>query len=1142
MWKFFIKNDKFAYLFLIALIAVGTYSLVSIPKESAPEVIIPIGVVTTSFPGAPAADVETLITNEIERGLTGLENVNEITSTSREGVSSVVVEFDESADLDESIQSLKDEIDTISRELPADANDPFVGEVNFQDQPILTIALSADIPNTTFTTIATAVERQVEQVSGITRVEFQGVQDRQVTILVDQTALAQYNLSLSEVTSGLRNANLTVPIGQIVNDGINYNVAFEGDIVDAESLGDVAVAARNGQPVYVRDIAIIENGLAPASTLSRLSLQGSPSQQSVTFDVFKSAGGDIIQITSAVEERLTQLQSSGEVLEGVDVSIILDSGELIRDDLIQLSTSGLQTVILVVLLLVIALGWREGLLAGLAIPLSFLFGFIGLFYSGNTINFLSLFALILGIGILVDSAIVMVEGINRKMKDNPDIDKRDAAIQTINEFWAPLTSGTLTTVSMFTGLFIVTGVTGQFIESIPFTLIFLLFASLFVSLAILPLLATTFLKRRNSSRMERVQVEKAAQLENWYKGKVKTILENQDTQNKFLALISGALILTLFFTVDILAGVVAGIISLFVTYWRLSEQIKPEPSQVFWITLHVCTGLIVSAPFIYALFSLAEIPLVLAVVFGLALGVLLYRLLLIVCRWLFSAIFLRTFSFIQFTVYSLIVVFGIGAAVSQAGLTFNPVQVTFFEQSDVDFLTVTIENPEGTTKETTDIGVRRVEELLYDETYIDSFTVTVGSSGGKNASIFISLTDEREMNSTEIVEDLRSQFMALRDLKITVDQPSEGPPTGAAIVVKFIGDDLSELTRLANEAAAVFRSVDGTVNVETSTNSNSTEFVLELDRARAASLGLTPFAVSQTARTAVFGSDATTLTTLNEDIDVVVKLNITNADNVTAENVDNISIDALEQIQIPTQSGSVALSSLVSVSLRESSSVINHEDGRRVISITSDVTGDANVRAVQAKALRLINEQLLVPDSVEISTGGGETDESNRSFIELFLALIVGVVLMLGVLTLQFNSYLHTKYVLSILPYSLIGIFAGLAITQNPLSFPSIMGFIALSGIVVNNSILLIDMMNQMRKADPTRNITEVVLDAAGNRLRPILLTTMTTVIGMVPLTYAGDLWAPLAYAVMFGLIFSVVITLVLIPILYNRNPGTVER
>ena len=192
--------------------------------------------------------------------------------------------------------------------------------------------------------------------------------------------------------------------------------------------------------------------------------------------------------------------------------------------------------------------------------------------------------------------------------------------------------------------------------------------------------------------------------------------------------------------------------------------------------------------------------------------------------------------------------------------------------------------------------------------------------------------------------------------------------------------------------------------------------------------------------------------------------------------------------------------------------------------------------------MRRINEQLDIPNDVEVSTGGGESDDSNQAFIEILLALVVGVVLMIGVLTLQFNSYLHTRYVLSILPYSLIGIFFGLALTMNPLSFPSIMGFIALSGIVVNNSILLIDMMNQLRKKDPTRDIKEVVLDAAGNRLRPILLTTATTVIGMIPLTYAGDLWAPLAYAVMFGLIFSVIITLVLIPILYSRHPGKVQN
>jgi HAE1 family hydrophobic/amphiphilic exporter-1 len=205
------------------------------------------------------------------------------------------------------------------------------------------------------------------------------------------------------------------------------------------------------------------------------------------------------------------------------------------------------------------------------------------------------------------------------------------------------------------------------------------------------------------------------------------------------------------------------------------------------------------------------------------------------------------------------------------------------------------------------------------------------------------------------------------------------------------------------------------------------------------------------------------------------------------------------------------------------------------------VSAQGNAREIQALALSRVNTELNIPTDVTISTGGGESDDSNKAFIEMGLALVVGIMLMVGVLVLQFNSYLHMQYVLSILPYSLIGIMAGLAITQNPLSFPSIMGFIALSGIVVNNSILLIDMMNQMRKRNPEMQIREVVLDSASSRLRPILLTTITTVIGMVPLTYAGDLWSPLAYAVMFGLVFSVIITLVLIPIIYLRNPGNVS-
>jgi len=1088
MWEFFIKNNRFTYLILVALIGIGGYSLVAIPKESAPEIIIPVGIVTTTLLGAPAADMESLITNEIERGLTSLENVSKITSTSREGVSSVIVEFEASADLTESIADLKDAVDRIKQDLPSEASEPFVSEVNFVDQPILTISISLDISDADFTVLSKKVETAIEGVSGVSRVEVSGVRNREVAIIVDQTSLARFDLSLSEIINAVRNSNLTLPIGQIVSDGVSYNVAFEGDIVNSSEIRNIAVANRGGQPVFLKDIATIEDGLTPATRISRLSVDSEPSVHSISFDVYKRSGGDITIITSEVNQLVEDLKQPEGILAGATTKTILDAGDQIKKDLIRLSSSGLQTVILVVLLLVVAIGWREGLLAGLSIPLSFLFGFIGLYFSGNTINFLSLFSLILGIGILVDSAIVVVEGINKKMKDSPEIGKLEAATQVTKEFSSPIIAGTLTTVSMFVGLFIVSGVIGQFISSIPFTLIFLLFASLFVALAMLPLFAATFLKRRNATNFEKKQVEYAHKIESRYRAWLDSYLSNPDKQDKFLAFIFALLVFALFLPVNLLGG-------------------------------------IISAPITYKV---------------------LIKLSAYQRRKGFGSI-KRSIIFIPALLITVAASFMIANTVTPA---LNLVKVTFFSQGDVDFIIVEVEKPEGTTKEITDVVVRRVEEILYQETEIESFTVTVGSgsqfggggSGEKFANIFVNLNVDRERSSTEVVESLRSKFAVFNDAKVTVNQPSDGPPTGAAIIVKFLGDDLIDITKLANQSSQIFSSLENVVNVETSTNNNSPEFVLELDREKAASLGLSPFSISQIARTAVFGTEATSLTTLDEDIKVVVKLNVDNSETVQSDTTNTMSIADLSGISIPVQGGTVSLSELVTIKLRESSSVINHEERKRVVTVTADVEGDGNAREIQTLALSRINDELDIPEGVVISTGGGETEESNNAFIEMLLALIVGVVLMVGVLTLQFNSYLHMSYVLSILPYSLIGIMIGLAITQNPLSFPSIMGFIALSGIVVNNSILLIDTMNQTRRKFPNKPIKDVVLDSATNRLRPILLTTLTTVIGMIPLTYAGDLWAPLAYAVMFGLAFAVVITLILIPVIYLKKPGEVRQ
>ncbi|HEX4799062.1 MAG TPA: efflux RND transporter permease subunit [Candidatus Paceibacterota bacterium] len=1029
MWEFFIKNQKFTGLFLITIIAIGLFSVINIPRESAPEVEIPVGVITTILPGAPASDIESLITNKLERGLSSLDDVKKVTSQSQDGVSSITVEFDARADIDASIQDLKDTIDSLMSELPADAEDPIVTEVSFVNMPIMTFSVAGDRSDAEFTELAHDLEDTFESITGVSKIELQGVRDREVTLVIEPKALELYSITLLDITNALRNANTILPVGSIENDGVRYNVALEGDIADISDIENIGVATRDGQPIFMRDVATIIDGLSPATTLSRLSVGGNPSQNAITLSVYKQSGGDVTKITKNVRTTLTELQKENGLLNNLDVVILQDSGKQIEDDLIDLGTSGLQTVILVLILLVLTIGLREGILAGISIPVSFIFGFIGLYVSGNTINFLSLFALILGIGILVDSAIVMVEGINSTMKKNPSLDSRLAAIQTIRSFSAPLISGTLTTVAMFSGLFIVSGVTGEFISSIPFTIISILLASIFIALAIIPYFASQYLHPHISGNLESRQAQYAQKVEQWYKEKLNAIIGHTKVEK--------------------------------------------------------------------LIFRNLRILLIIAI---------------------------------------LLPVFGI-------------VKVVFFQQSDADFITIEVENPEGTTKEVTDTGIRRIEEILYTQPNIDSFMVTVGSgsqygAGGSNekrANILISLSDDRDQKSIAIIDSLREALSSLRDLTITISQQSDGPPTGAPIVIKYLGDDLVTMNRIARESAEIIKQIPNITNITTSTNNNSTEYVLTLDDAKIAAFGLNPFLISQTARTAVFGTEATSITTLDDDIRVMVTLNVSGDDTFASDTTNETTIDALTRVSIPTPHGTIPLSSFATISLRESSTIINHEDGMRVVEVTADVTSGGNARDLQAEALRMISEHIDMPAGIVLSTGGGEAEESNKAFMEMFLALIVGLLLMVGIIVLQFNSYLHTRYVFSIIPYSLIGIFFGLALTNNPLSFPSLMGFIALSGIVVNNSILLIDVMNVLRKENPHMSTRDVVIEGSASRIRPILLTSATTIIGMIPLTYAGDMWAPLAYAVIFGLIVSVAVTLVIVPILYNRNPGSLD-
>ncbi len=1025
-WSFFIKNRRFSQLIIFTLIVVGLLSLIAIPKESNPEVEVPIGVVTTILPGGSAADVEKLVTNEIESGLTNLDNVKNLTSTSGESISSVVVEFDAKADLDKSIQDLKDQVDKIKSNLPNEAEDPQVLQIDFSSEPVMIISVATDRAATEVIDFAEDLERELKLIKGVSDVIPQGLRKREVQVIVDQEQLEKFGISLGEVTNALRSANASLPTGSIRFSGIEYSVSFDGDIEEISEVENIAITDRNGIPIYIRDIAFVSAGVEKATSLSRVSIGGEPSAQSVSFSIIKQSGGDIVEITEGVRERLAEMQEEGGLLETSDFLISFDVGEFIKDDLKNLTFTALQTVLLVMIILFIAIGWKEALLAGLAIPFSFLISFIGLNASGNTVNFVSLFSLILAVGILVDSAIVVVEGMYTNIRNNGHKPLKEVALDTLKEYHSPLFSGTLTTIAVFFPLFFISGITGEFIASIPFTMIFVLAASIIVALGLLPLIAVDVLKVDIKEKTFDKRAFYSHKIEMWYREKLGKVLGNRRREKKIL-----------------LGSVVA-------------------------------------------FFFVLTLPMI---------GIL---------------------------------------------------EVSFFPQEDLDFVFLEIELESGTILEETDLITRAVEEILYEEEDIESFLTTVGSgsafagdslgggaSNTKVANITINLKKDRKGDSSDVSERIQESVSVIKDAEVRVLQTNNGPPSGAPVLITFFGDNLADLERVALQSQDILKKIDGTKAVNTSTKDNGIEFVLRIDRAKAAELGISPAQVASVLRTAVQGATATTIKTDTADVDVVVKLNL-NPNYLDPQETTNTTIDTVRQIRVSTPRGSVLLGSILDVSLERSSSVIRHEDSKRIATASSEVQSGASASAIISEFKKRALTELDIDKGIEMKIGG-ETEDVDQSFKEMGYAFIAGLLLMLAILVLQFDSFRYALFILVIIPFSLIGIFIGLVLTRKALSFPSLMGIIALSGILVNNSIILIDKMNNIRKRNPEKPMREVVMEGSVSRLRPILLTTITTVIGIFPLTYAAELWSPLAWAIIFGLSFSVVLTLVLVPILYDR-------
>jgi len=1033
IWEFFVSHYRFTFLILIAAILLGTFSLIQIPKESNPEIDVPFAIVVTAFPGAAAQDVEELVTDILEDKILSLDELAVVSSSSSEGLSSIFVEFEASADTDRKIDELKEKVDEAEIDLPEDAEEPVVQKLRFSDQPIYTFSLSGPFSLAQLKQLGEELKDEIERISGVSKVEIGGGQEREVQVIVNKERLDAFGLSITQVTNAIRLANADIPTGFIETGGAKYTLRLAGRLVDAHDVEKVPVTVRGRVPIFVEDIADVIDGYEEKTSISRLSVNGDRSLPAISLNVFKVGGGNIIRITEQVEEKIEAAKK--EFLpESIRIEVIFDVGEFIAEDLQVLTRSGTQTVLILLILLLLFLGWREALLTAMAIPLTFLITFVFLVAIGSTLNFLTLFALILSLGILIDSSIVIVESmheyITRKGKT-----PREAAILTLRDYHTPLAAGTLTTVFAFAPMLLMSGILGEFVKHIPITIIIVLSSSLFVAFAIIPALGTKWLRSPQGAREE----HGSSRLKRFTSRRFKKI--------------------------------------------HLADRFGAQYEELL----------------VSLLSSKRK-------------------------KILFSA--------------TLAILFVASLSLPVSGI----LKINMFPAEDSEVFLIDVSKPIGTPLERTSEIIEPVEEMLRADNRVKSFLVNIGAAsqvdlggaaqGSHLANITVKLqpNETREEKSFNIVAEYDRKLTRLVDGDVSITELASGPPTGDPILITITGKSLETLEELGRTFEGFLKEIPGTRNIRTSILEPSGEFVFRIDRAKAQLYGVSTVEIAQLLRNAVSGTTATVIRKEGDEMDVVVKYAL-DPSTVQEAKTNIVDLSTVESLTIATPVGDIPLSTFTSSELRGGRPRIQHEDGERVVRVLSALEAGTTAAEVFAQ-VRKNMQSLTIPAGLQIRLGG-ETEDLQQSYNDMFRAMILAVFLIGSALVLQFRSYRQPLFVLAIIPLALIGVFPGLVLFDLPLSFPGIIGIVALVGIVVNDAIILIDKINRNRRMDMP--VFDAIREGGKARLQPIILTTITTALGIIPVTLAADLWRSLGTSIIFGLLFSTVLTLFVIPMLYLR-------
>lgn len=1100
-----VDNKTSVVILSLIITVLGILAYRTMPKESFPEIVIPTVYVGTTYPGNSPVDMENLITRPIEKELKSINNVKNITSTSVQDFSSIVVEFNPGIEISKAIQDVKDAVDKSKSALPTDLDqDPDVLEINTSDFPIMNVNISGNYTEEELKKFGEYLEDEIEKLGEISKAELRGTIEREIRVDADIYKMEALGVSFGDISDAIAQENLTISGGNLLTGEFRRALRITGELKNPAELNDIIIKTENNRIVYLSDVAEVTDTYKERTSYAR-----SNKLPVLTVNVIKRSGENLLDAAEKIKVIIAKAKAE-RFPRDLEVTITNDQSKMTKMQVDNLENSIIFGVILVVLVLMFFLGFRNALFVGIAIPLSMFISFLVLNWFGITLNLMVLFALILALGMLVDNGIVVVENVYRLMQEGKSAIQ--AAKEGVGEVAWPIITSTATTLAAFLPLAFWDDIIGEFMKYLPITLIIVLSSSLFVALVVNPVLTAMYMKVEDL---------------NIIKPKRKNLI-------------------------------IAGILTLV--------------AMLFYLGSFIAIGNLLMIAALLTIFN----------VFVLRGAIRWFQNTFLV--WL-EDIYEKTLAFALkgrnpylFFGGTILLLF-----LSVALLGVRAPKILFFPDNEPALVNIFIENPIGTDTDATNNFMVKMEDDLAKvlEPYggiIESIITQVGEGTGdetlgpsiantpNKAKVTISFVEYQlrgGLNTNQAMEDIRELGARYPGVLVTVNKQQNGPPVGKAVNIEVSGEDYLKLIDFVGDFRDYLASsnIAGIEELKTDLELGSPEVVLDINRETARRFGLSTSTIANELRTALFGLEVSKYKEGEEDYPIQLRLK--------DEYRYDIATLLNKKINFRDKFGNkkeVPISAVADLHYGSTYGSVKRKDLNKVITVFSNVNDGFNPTEINNQLKEMV-AQYEIPDGITVKFTG-EQEEQAKSMAFLAQALFIAVSLIFLIIVAQFNSVTTPFIIMASVLLSTIGVFLGLVIFN--MDFVVIMtgiGIISLAGVVVNNAIVLIDYTNlvrQRRRQDldvpegeflPYNELLNSIVVGGKTRLRPVLLTAITTVLGLIPLAigmninfatllssfdpefYVGGdnatFWGPMAWTVIFGLTFATFLTLVIVPVMY---------